>query len=114
MYEKEMRPLELLRSFDKDGKFVVSEDEFFERLLVSRKWTKVLRFYKCISLDDSAAVHKVIYVFEMYFWVAILYNDICFKEDSATVYQASHSKCTLGNATSLKSTLEFLQVDNIY
>jgi len=37
MYEKEMRPLELLRSFDKDGKFVVSEDEFFERLLVSRK-----------------------------------------------------------------------------
>ena len=34
MYEREMRPLELLRSFDKDGKFVVSEQEFFQRLVV--------------------------------------------------------------------------------
>lgn len=59
MYEKEMRPIELLRSFDKDGKFVVSEDEFFERLLVSRKLTKLYQLYKCISFGDSTAVHNV-------------------------------------------------------
>lgn len=35
MYEKEMRPLELLRSFDKDGTFLISEDEFFDKLLVT-------------------------------------------------------------------------------
>lgn len=35
MYEKEMRPLELLRSFDKEGNFVVTEDDFIERLKVS-------------------------------------------------------------------------------
>ena len=34
MYEKEMRPLELLRSFDKEGNFLVSEDDFIARLNV--------------------------------------------------------------------------------
>ena len=34
LYEKELRPLELLRSFDKEGNFLVSEDDFIARLNV--------------------------------------------------------------------------------
>lgn len=42
MYEKELRPLELLKSFDKEGKFAVTVDDFFAKLAVIIALTRVV------------------------------------------------------------------------
>ena len=61
MYEKELRPVELLRSMDKTVSFKLTKDEFLKRCQVGL--TVVLQLLKTVTVDN-----------ELYALLSILYT----------------------------------------